>query len=188
MFICEVIMDISKDRDAYLLSKILDKVAPNENGTEFLIKYWIRSGRLKYTQVLLRNKISIREDEIQYLINVENLCEELIKTLRPFVREPYCKDSKHGFVVDSSVQQVSLNLISEFEDLKRLSLRYGWKEFTESFAKAVFQIEAIIARLEAMHSTGRPVCFCTNVSPEAFLNASEINFSEVSNKYFILKH
>ncbi|MBQ7761366.1 MAG: hypothetical protein IJ400_04850 [Clostridia bacterium] len=180
-------MDISNDKEAYLLSKIIGEVDSEKSGTEFLQKYWITSGRLKYTQKLLGEAFSFDEDEIQYLINVEILCDRLVSTLRSFLREPYCRVRRNDVEIDSSVKQASAELIVEFENLQSICLNHDWKGLVENFSRTVFQIEAIISRLMAMHSTGKQVCFYTNVSAEAFLNASQIDLHNENDKYFIPK-
>ena len=61
-------MDISNDKEAYLLSKIMGEVDSEKNGTDFLRQYWILSGKLKYTPNLLGEAFTFDENEIQYLI------------------------------------------------------------------------------------------------------------------------
>ena len=181
-------MDISNDKEAYLLSKIMGEVDSEKNGTDFLRQYWILSGKLKYTPNLLGEVFTFDENEIQYLITAENLCERLVSTLTAFLREPYCTSRERDVEIDPSVQQVSSELIVEFENLQNVCLDYGWKKLIEDFSKTVFQIESIISRLMAMHTTGKQVCFYTNVSAESFLNAAQIDFRNENDKYFIPKY
>jgi len=181
-------MDISNDKEAYLLSKILGELDSENAGTDFLRKYWIMSGKLKYTQKLLGETFSFAEDETQYLLNVENLCQRLMLTLNAFLREPYCSDTQVEIEIEPTVQQVSAELIIEFENLQTMSLDYGWKMLVELFSKIVCQIESIISRLMAMQASGKHVCFYTNARAEHFLSASQIDFRHQSDRYFIPKH
>lgn len=181
-------MDISNDKEAYLLSKILGEIDSEKSGTDFLRKYWMMSGKLKYTQKFLGEVFAFDEDEIQYLITVENLCDRLVSTLNAFLREPYCIAHEVELEIDSSVQQVSSELIIEFENLQNISLDYGWKKLVEDLSKTVFQIESIISRLMVMHTTGKRVCFYSNVTAESFLNAAQIDFQNKNDKYFIPKY
>ena len=181
-------MDISNDKEAYLLSKIMGEVDSEKNGTDFLRRYWILCGDLKYTPDLLGEVFAFDENEIQYLITAENLCERLVSILTAFLREPYCTSDECDIEIDPSVQQVSSELIVEFENLQSVSLKYGWKKLIEDFSKTVFQIESIISRLMAMHTTGKRVCFYTNASAECFLNAAQINFRDKNDIYFIPKN
>ena len=163
-------MDISKDNEAFLLSKILGALDGEKYGADFLCRYWIKSGRLKYLPVLLGEGFDFEFDEIQYVLTVEGLCERLVLALKAFLRAPYCSNSD-----------------IETEKLQEISLRYGWKSLTESFSTVVYKIESLIDRLISMNTTGKKVRFFSNVKAEDFLNANQIDFQNVNDKCFLLK-
>ncbi len=180
-------MNISNDKEAYLLSKIIGELDSEKAGTDFLRKYWITCGKLKYTQKLLGSSFSFEEKETHYVLNVEGLCERLITVLNAFLRAPYCFKTEMGGQVDVSVKQISAELIIQFEKLQTLNLDYGWRKLVEDLSITVCQIESIISRLMVMHSTGKSVNFYTNTRPEDFLNAKYINFKSANNRFFLQK-
>lgn len=179
-------MDITNDKEAYLLSKIVGELDSENAGTDFLAQYWIMSGKLKYAPNLLGESFSFNEDETQYLLNVENLCERLIVTLNAFLREPYCSVNVSDVEVDPAAQQLSQELIIQLENLQDINLNYGWKNLVETYSKIVSQIESIVSRLMVMHTTGKQVCFNSNAKAEDFLNANQIDFHHANDKYFLL--
>ena len=180
-------MDISKDNEAFLLSKILGALDGEKYGADFLCRYWIKSGKLKYLPVLLGEGFDFESDEIQYVLTVEGLCERLVLALKAFLRAPYCSNSDIESEIDPIAYQKSSELLVETEKLQEISLRYGWKSLTESFTTVVYKIESLIDRLISMNTTGKKVRFFSNVKAEDFLNANQIDFQNVNDKCFLLK-
>ena len=179
----------SNDKKAYILSKIIGKLDTSEAGTDFLRKYWIKTGKLKYTQKLLGETFSFAEDETQYLLNIEYLCQRLMNALNEFLREPYCFGTQVDIEPDTTVKFISSELITKFESLKKISLNYGWQELYKSFSEAVLYIESTTSRLIAMQKSEKCVCFYTNITEaEDFLDAKQIDFRQQrGGKYFVMK-
>ena len=177
-------MDIAKDREAYILSKLVGEFESEKSGTSFLYQYWLKSGEIKYIQKLLGDNISFNEDETQYVISVENICERLIILLNRFLREPYCVSIDTDVAIDSTVQQYASELIVALESLKDINFSLGWARLVELFSKTVFNIENLTSRLCAINK----VCFYTNTRPEDFLSAGQIDFHNKCGKFFIRKY
>lgn len=180
-------MDISKDKEAFLLSKIVGALDGEKFGTDFLRQYWMTSGRLKYLPLMLGEAFDFESDEMQYVLIVEGLCESLVHVLREFLRKPYCSNGDTETETDPIVYQESSELLVEMEKLQEISLTYGWESFVKSFSMAVYTIKSLIERLMSMNATGKKVRFFSNVKAEDFLRANQIDFQNVNDKCFLLK-
>ena len=181
-------MDISKDKEAFLLSKIVGALDDEESGTDFLCQYWMTSGKLKYLPLMLGEVFDFKSDETQYVLTIESLCEKLVLVLRTFLRDPYCSNGDMEREIDPIVYQKSSELLVEMEKLQEVSLTYGWKSLVESFSTVVYTIESLIDRLISMNTTGKKVRFFSNVKAEDFLKANQIDFQNVNDKCFLLKN
>ncbi len=180
-------MDITKDKDAYLLSKVIGELESEQAGADFLREYWLATGRLRLLEALLGGSFVFSPEEAQYVLCVETLCERLLAALSGFLRPPYCVEAG-AVACDPQAEPTALELLVELENLQSADLAYGWSSLFERLSKLVSNIEVIIARLTVMHATGKRVGFCTNTAAEDFLQAKQIDFRRQSGKYFIVKH
>jgi hypothetical protein len=179
-------MDITKDKDVYLLSKVLGELETEQAGADFLRDYWQATGRLRLVEKLLGGSFAFSPEEAQYVLSVESLCERLVAALNGFLRPPYC--GAGGGACDPQAEPTALELLVALENLQSADIAYGWSSLFERLSAALSNIEVIISRLTVMHSTGKRVSFSTNAVAEDFLQAKQMDFRRQSGKYFILKH
>lgn len=177
-------MDLSYDKEAFLLSRIAG--ALGEDGNGFLRDYWIKSGRLQYAQILLGSDFSFADDEVQYLLITEDLCERLIRVLDPFLAA-CCGEGNGGGDTDPSTAEASSLLIDALQKLKNVDLRFGWRKMCETFSETVPEIESLVSRLIAMHRSGKTVFFRTNTCAADFLKANQIDFRTQRDKFFLCR-
>lgn len=180
-------MDITKDKDVYLLSKVLGELESEQAGADFLRDYWLTTGRLRLIEKLLGGSFAFSPEEAQYALSVESLCQRLVAALNGFLRPPYCAAGS-GVACDPQAEPTALELLVELENLQSVDLGYGWSSLFARLSTSVSNIEAIISRLTVMHATGKRVSFCTNAVAEDFLQAKQMDFRRTSGKYFVLKH
>ena len=177
-------MDIKKDGEAYLLSKISAKLTSEKDGDEFFKNYLVTAGRLKYTPKLCGEDFTIETEDLPFVFGVEECLERLIRSLDEFLREPYCSKTPAPVIIEPTVKGYSSEFILELTKLKKINLDYGWKNLFENLSVTVSKIEAIIARLVAVQTAGKRVKFFTNACAEDFLAASRIDFYGKAGLYF----
>ncbi len=174
-------MDVSNDKDAYVLASVVSQLENEKEGTALLSRYLLTTGKIENAVKFLGADFKISNNEIQYLLQIENICKILKDSVGAFLQAVY---NKRSFSQDDpTVLNSSLELISLFKQLKGIK-NSGWEEMTRKLLNVVLKIEALTKRLIAMHTSGKKVCFDFNVSAEDFFKADEINFDGNGYKYF----
>ena len=179
-------MDISKDRDAYKLIKLLQAFDANNNA-DLLYLYWEKTNQLEHLPSFLqgRGRPSVAVDEIQYVVALENLLEEFLNVFDSFLKN-YCSSESLSIPKDAEVTARSKDLINLLSKIKKISFKSGWAKLYADFSKTFASAVVAMDRLIALDGTGKSIHFITNIVAEDVISFVEINFERKSKKYFIL--
>ena len=178
-------MDLKRDREAYVLSEEIKQLTDDKQDNSFFEEYLVSAGRLARTRDFIGKNPEFSTEELPFVYATEDCLKILEDVMNSFLRAPYCSEKFSAVFIDPVVSLYQVDLIVELENMKKITLDYGWKTFYEKLSESVCKIEGDVSRLVAVRASGKNVLFFTNTQTEDFISPCKINFHFLSGKYFV---
>ena len=175
------------DKELFVLAALLNENG-SEDGTDLLRRYWLRHDRFHFMmKVFGREPERFTLKQIQYVFEVEHVCEKLYEEMQKLLSSPICgTETAAGTEYDLEVTQSANEMVAKMETFSSLSAYRGW----ESFYRDASMCAAVIIReadsLLIYHNLGKNVHIRTNADTDKLFSGMT-NYRQATGTYFVFE-
>lgn len=178
-------MIFSDDEEIFEFFGLLDGVQKGE-GTNLLLEYWRRTGKLDKLEYIAGNQITAQPDELADVIAAQNVCEKLYVKLSAFLNAPCCtRGVPSSYKAPSDVANAANRLIGRLAAGFGSPRRKGWHAFYADLASAALNVTALIDEVLKLDAAGAMARFHADATPEDVLSG-RVNYNSATGKHLVL--